>query len=183
VLIVVPIVSKDFASGKWRLRANTQTKFNLKNKSEMKTQTESSSIRMRFPKLMMYVLLAGIGAIASCSDDDEAKPDTRGQFLGTYAVEDVSDKGYVYEYDMTIANSDDGTLSISNFADIFNVPVKASVDGTKITIKSQSFTNPSSGNTIKVSGNGTLTGNVLKFTYTTDGYLDYIGTCTANKKQ
>jgi hypothetical protein len=98
-------------------------------------------------------------------------------------VEDVSDDGDVYEYDMTISSANDGTLNLSNFADIFNVPVKAHVDGTKITIKSQSFTNPSSGNTIKVSGSGILTGNVLKFNYVTEGYLDYIGNCTANKKQ
>lgn len=149
----------------------------------MKTQIESSSIRMRFPKLMMYVLLASVCAITSCSDDDEAKPDTRAQFIGSYSVEDMSDDGDVYEYDMTISNGDDGTLNISNFADIFNVPVKASVDGTKITIKSQSFTNPSSGNTIQVSGSGTLTGSVLKFIYTTEGYLDYTGNCTASKKQ
>jgi hypothetical protein len=149
----------------------------------MKTQTESSSIRMRFPKMILYVLLAGVCTLTSCSDDNEAKPDTRAQFIGTYSVEDVSDDGDVYEYDMTISNSDDGTLNISNFADIFNVPVKATVDGTKITIKLQSFTNPSSGNTIKVSGSGTLTGNVLKFSYTTEGYLNYTGICTASKKQ
>jgi hypothetical protein len=149
----------------------------------MKTQTESSSIRMRFPKMILYVMIAGIYTITSCSDDNEAKPDTRAQFVGIYSVEDVSDDGDVYEYDMTISISDDGTLHISNFADIFNVPVKATVGGTKITIKLQSFTNPSSGNTIKVSGSGTLTGNVLKFTYTTEGYLDYTGICTASKKQ
>ena len=149
----------------------------------MKTQTEAPSIKMRFSKLMMFVFLAGICTLSSCSDDDEAKPDTRAQFIGTYAVEDVSDDGDVYEYDMTISSADDGTLNLSNFADIFNVPVKAHVDGTKITIKAQSFTNPSSGNTIIVSGSGTLIGNVLKFTYVTEGYLDYAGNCTANKKQ
>jgi hypothetical protein len=149
----------------------------------MKTQIESSSGKTKFPKLVMYLLLAGVFAISSCSDDDEAKPDSRAQFIGTYAVEDVSSSsGYVYEYNMTISNGTDGTLNIANFADVFNVPVKASIDGTKININSQSFTNPNSGNTIKVSGNGTLTGNVLKFTYTTEGYLDYSGTCTANKK-
>jgi hypothetical protein len=66
---------------------------------------------------------------------------------------------------------------------VFNVPVKASVDGNKITISSQSFTNPSSGNTIKVSGSGTLVGNMLNFHYTTEGYLEYTGTCKASKKQ
>lgn len=150
----------------------------------MKTQTESPFIKPRFPRLMIYALLAGVCSLTSCSDDDKARPDTRAEFIGTYAVEDQSaTSGYVYEYDVTISNGTDGNLNISNFADMMNVPVKASVDGNKITISPQSFTNPSSGNTIKVSGNGTLTGNVLNFTYTTEGYLDYTGTCKANKKQ
>lgn len=151
----------------------------------MKTQIESSFSKMRFTEMIKYVMFVGaICALSSCSDDDEAKPDTRAQFIGTYAVEDVSSgSGYVYEYDVTISNGDDGQLNISNFADIFNTPVKATVDGNKITIKSQSFTNPSSGNTIKVWGNGTLAGDILTFTYTTEGYLDYTGNCTASKMQ
>jgi len=151
----------------------------------MKTQIESPVMKIRFIELIKYVFMASVlFTLASCSDDDDAKPDTRSQFLGTYAVEDVSgSSGYTYEYDVTISNGVDGYLNISNFADMFNVPVKASADGNKITIKSQSFTNPSSGKTIQVSGSGTLSGNVLNFTYTTTGYLNYTGTCKANKKQ
>ena len=151
----------------------------------MKTQIKSPVMKIRFIELIKYVLTASaIITLASCSDDDEVKPDTSAMFIGTYAVEDVSgSSGYTYEYDVTISKGDDGYLHISNFADMFNVPVKASVDGNKISIKSQSFTNPSSRNTIQVSGSGTLSGNVLNFTYTTTGYLDYTGTCKANKKQ
>jgi hypothetical protein len=149
----------------------------------MKTQIESPVVKMRFPQLMMYALVVGVVFLSSCSKDDDAKPDTRAQFIGTYAVEDVSNNsGNIYVYDVTISSGTDGQLSISNFADILNVPVKASVDGNKITIKSQSFTNPSSGNTIQVSGNGTLVGDILNFTYTTTGYLNYSGTCKASKK-
>ena len=151
----------------------------------MKTQIETPTRKVSISETIMYVLFMVLVVVfSSCSSDDEqVKPDTRPQFLGTYAVEDVSQSsGAVYEYDMTVANGSDGDLNISNFADMFNVPVKATVEGNKITIKTQSFTNPSSGNTIKVWGNGTLTGNVLNFTYTTEGYLDYSGTCTATKK-
>jgi len=152
----------------------------------MKTQFESPVMKIRFIELIKYVFMASVLiTLASCSDDDDdVKPDTSSQFIGTYAVEDISgSSGYTYEYDVTISNGADGYLHISNFADMFNVPVKASVSGNKITIKSQSFTNPSSGNTIQVSGSGTLSGNVLNFTYTTTGYLNYSGTCTASKKQ
>ena len=144
----------------------------------MKTQIESPVMKIRFIELIKYVFMASVlFTLASCSDDDDAKPDTRAQFIGTYAVEDISGSN-----DVTISNGSDGYLNISNFADMFNVPVKASVDGNKITIKSQSFTNPSSGNSIQVSGSGTLSGNVLNFTYTTTGYLNYTGTCKASKK-
>lgn len=151
----------------------------------MKTQLESFRMKIRFIELIKYVFMASVlVTLASCSDDDEAKPDTRAQFIGTYAVEDVSgSSGYTYEYDVTISTGADGYLHISNFADMFNTPVKATADGNKITIKSQTFTNSSSGNSIQVSGSGTLSGNVLNFTYTTTGYLDYTGTCKASKKQ
>ncbi len=151
----------------------------------MKTQFESSVRKIRISELIMYVVFIVITLVFSrCSQDEEVKgPDTRSLFIGSYAVEDVSaSSGYVYNYDLTISNGSDGELNISNFADLFNVPVKATVNGSKLTIKSQSFTNPS-GKQIQVSGSGTITSDVLNFTYTTTGYLDYTGTCTANKKQ
>ena len=151
----------------------------------MKTQSETLVKKISISEVVMYILFMTLVIVfSSCSsDDDEVKPDTRPQFIGTYAVEDISQSsGNLYEYDITISNGANGDLNLSNFADIFNVPVKATVEGNVITIKAQSFTNPSSGNTIKVWGNGTLTGDVLNFTYTTEGFLDYSGTCKATKK-
>ena len=151
----------------------------------MNTQIKNT-IKINFSVVILfYVLLVSIlSVLASCSsDDDDAKPDTRGQFVGTYAVKDLSSaSGYTYEYDVTISTDAEGNLNISNFADMFNVPVKAIADGNNITIKSQSFTNPKSGKTINVSGSGSLAGSVLNFTYITTGYLDYNGTCAATKK-
>lgn len=151
----------------------------------MKTQIDTPVMKIRFSAVIMYVLLVCVVfTLTNCSKDDEVKPDTRAQFIGTYEVEDVSSSsGNIYEYDVTISNGTAGDLNISNFADIFNVPVKATVDGNKITIKTQSFTNPNSGNTIEVSGAGTLSGNTLNFTYTTKGYMNYTGTCKATKNQ
>lgn len=119
--------------------------------------------------------------LASCSDDERG-PDTRAQFVGSYNVEDISGStGYVYYYGVTITSGPGGVLEISNFADMFNVPVKATVNGNSLIITSQTFTNPS-GKTIEVSGTGSLSNNVLSFTYSTVGYLNYSGTCKANKK-
>ena len=123
-------------------------------------------------------------ALVSCSDDEKAvKPDTREQFVGNYTVEDISlSSGYKYVYNVTISKGAKGDLELSNFADILNVPVKASADGNQLIIKSQSFTNPS-GKTLKVEGSGTLAGGTLTFKYSTTGAMDYSGDCTAKKIQ
>lgn len=133
--------------------------------------------------LIGFILLTLLTlALVSCSSDDDKGPDTRSLFVGTYSIEDISSStGYVYNYDITISNGASGDLEISKFADMFNVPVKATVNGTTLNIKSQSFTNPS-GKTITVSGSGSLLNNVLNFTYTTTGYLNYTGNCKGNKK-
>lgn len=153
----------------------------------MKTRTASGkSIMTPFQDLyrigIILILLTAL-ALASCSDDESAaKPDTREQFVGTYTVEDISvSSGYNYVYDVTISKSDKGGLEITNFADILNVPVKATAEGNQLIIKSQSFTNPS-GKTLKVEGSGTLAGGILTFKYTTSGAMDYAGNCTAKKK-
>lgn len=134
--------------------------------------------------LIGFIILTLLTLVmASCSDDDEVKgPDTRNQFVGTYAVEDISQSsGYVYEYDVTVSTGSDNYVNFSNFADMFNVPIKATVNGNTFDIPTQSFTNPS-GKTIKVYGSGSLQNGKLVFSYTTEGYLDYTGSCTASKK-
>lgn len=147
--------------------------------SQTKPSLNSKPTRYGRPTLLLIVLAV---FLLSCSDDDES-PDTRTLFTGNFAVEDISAaNGYTYTYDIAITNGSKKDLQISNFADILNVPVKATVNGSALTIPSQSFTNPSSGNTIEVSGAGTIEGNVLTFVYTTTGYIDYSGSCTATKK-
>ena len=122
--------------------------------------------------------------MTSCNDDDEAQgPDTRAQFVGTYDVEDISESsGYVYNYEVTVTAGSGNEIKFSNFADLFNIPIKATVKGNSFNIPSQSFTNPS-GKSIKVYGSGNIQNGVLHFDYTTEGYLDYTGACTANKQQ
>jgi len=113
----------------------------------------------------------------SCSDDDDQVP----SIFGSYAVEDVSKKtGYTYKYDIVVADATKGELNLSNFADMFNVPVKAKLEGTKLIIESQTFQNQNE--TVEVSGSGTVSGSVINFTYTTTGYLEYTGNCIARRK-
>jgi hypothetical protein len=160
----------------------------------MKTQKSTSSNKVeradtKIPEhaeagfLIGFIILTLLTLVmAACSDDDEIKgPDTRAQFVGTYNVEDISQSsGYVYEYTVTVSEGSGNEIKFSNFADLFNVPVKATVSGNTFNVPMQSFTNPS-GKTIKVSGSGSIQGGVLTFNYTTEGYLDYTGACTATK--
>jgi hypothetical protein len=152
----------------------------------MKTQIKSTRKKIGIADFIMLALLLGvILSLSSCSNDDEpspAKPDTSSLFVGTYNVQDESaSTKNLYFYDIVISNGNGGELNISNFADMFKVPVKATVDGTTLTIKSQTFT--SGDEQMQVSGSGTIVGDELNFTYTTVGYLDYTGTCKAVKKQ
>jgi hypothetical protein len=149
----------------------------------MKTKATSGTslsrpIKNRFNLVMIMAFLA----LASCSDDDKAtEPDTRQQFVGTYKVNDISaSSGYKYEYSVTISLGSKGGLEIFNFADMLNVPVKATAKGNQLIIASQTFKNPS-GKTLTVAGSGNLANEVLTFNYTTAGYLDYSGNCTGEK--
>jgi len=151
----------------------------------MKTETTSeTSISQRFRNNFALVIMLAVLTLASCSDDDKAtEPDTRQQFVGTYIVKDISaSSGYNYEYSVNISMGSKGDLEISNFGDVMNVPVKAKAKGNQLIIPSQTFKNPS-GKTLTVTGSGTLASNVLTFNYTTAGYIDYTGNCTAEKGQ
>ena len=133
--------------------------------------------------LIGFILLTLLTIVlTSCSDDDEVKgPDTRQQFVGTYSVEDISQSsGYVYTYNVTVTTGQGNEIRFSNFADLFNIPIKATVNGNSFDIPTQSFTNPS-GKSIKVYGSGSFQNGKLTFSYTTEGYLDYTGACTAVK--
>jgi len=143
----------------------------------MKTKQTPPSTEAGFVIGLMLLTLITM-FLASCSSDDDKSPDTSSLFAGEYSVEDVSSSGNVYNYDVSIAKGGNGEIKISNFADIFNVPVKATVNGMNFTIPSQKFTNPS-GKQITVSGSGSLQNDVLTFTYTTTGWLDYSGNCQA----
>ena len=152
-----------------------------KSKSRIRTSgmhTYRHGIRIGF---MLIVLIAL--AMASCSDDEKAvEPDTREQFVGSYSVRDISvSSGYEYKYSVSISKGSKGDLEISNFADMMNVPVKAKAKGNQLLIEAQTFKNGSSGHSITVEGTGSIANGVLTLHYTTTGYLDYTGNCTAEK--
>lgn len=158
------------------LAKQSKTQNHLKKMKTMKN-LQLTKTNTGIPLILSMVLLL----LGGCNGDDDTVPDTSALFAGNYSVKDVSDySGHVYNYDVTITKTGTGEVTISNFADIFNVPVKATVNGMSFTIAPQTFTNPSS-KQITVSGSGSLQNDVLTFTYSTLGYLDYSGKCEAVK--
>lgn len=129
---------------------------------------------------VMPILFALI-TLTSCDKEDEnVRPDVA-KVVGTYAVTDTFENGEVESYSITISDSKDGGVEISNFGDIMYVPVKATINGSTVTVPAQTFKGKSM--TIIISGNGNLSGDQLTFDYTIDTGDDELleHSCVANK--
>jgi len=125
-----------------------------------------------------------------CQKDDELPADVsvKQQFLGSYIVED-NDEGDISSYNIAIFDSNKGNnvIEISNFGDLMKVNITANINGNKMTIPSQTFPNSKNTYTITLTGEGTLTGNVINYEYNFfvdekyDDDWDFGGSCTATK--
>jgi hypothetical protein len=116
--------------------------------------------------------------LAACSEDDEATS----EFVGTYAVVETDEYDDEENYSVSIEKTSKG-FEITNFGDIMNVPVKASISGKSLTIPAQTFVGKSM--TIVVSGQGAFNDDgVLSFEYAIDTGDDIIlaYTCVATKQ-
>lgn len=128
---------------------------------------------LRIGTVLLFLL-----AVTGCGDDEG--PDDRTPFLGSYSVEESGSPTDAPDefYEIQISNSGDG-IEIDNFR-FFLVPIKANVTGTSMTIPSQSFTQGIA--TIEVSGSGKLEDDVLTYTYTLTGYVNFTKYCVATRK-
>jgi hypothetical protein len=124
--------------------------------------TAHNVFRSYFTPLMFAIL-----TLSSCSSDDDnfSAADTA-KIVGTYMVTDTDEDGDVESYSITISQSKDGGIEISNFGDIMYVPVKATIKGNMFTVPSQTFKGKSM--TIVITGNGTLNDQHLNFNYSID---------------
>jgi hypothetical protein len=133
----------------------------------MKTQIESPVTKLRLSELLMYVFFASAVLIfSSCSDDDEDFSVDAAKVVGTYSVTDTDEDGDVETYSITISQSKDGGIEISNFGDIMYVPVKATIKGNVFNVPAQTFKGKSM--TIVITGNGTMNNTNLNFDYSID---------------
>ena len=134
------------------------------------------------PLFICFLFFTATLILSGCKDDDDdTSPDVT-KLVGTYDVEETDMWNDVDNYTVTIAKSKDGgaNIEISNFGDFMYVPVKGTIVGNTLTIPSQTFT---ANSTIKISGNGTLTGSNLHFDYTMESGGDtFEYSCEATKK-
>lgn len=135
------------------------------------------------PLLRTYItpLIFTLITLSSCSKDDDVSPVSPAA-LGGYSVEETNEYDVIENYTINLTQSNLGgvNIEISNFGDFMYVPVKGTLDENKLTIPTQTFT---AGNqTIKITGQGTLTGNKLNFTYSREfGSKTYEYSCAATK--
>ena len=141
---------------------------------KLKLFTTPKQIVACAPMILLTFFLYG------CSDDDNG-PDGRTPFYGTYAVEESDSPTESPDefYEITISKAGESELSIDNFR-FFFVPIKATISGKNLTIKSQTFTQGNK--TLEVSGSGVLENNVLTYTYTLTGFANFTEYCVATKK-
>ena len=135
-----------------------------------------------FKALSVACLFMAALLLSSCKDDnDETSPDAA-KLTGTYAVAETNMYDEVDNYNITIKKSKDGgiNIEINNFGGFIYVPVKGTIVGNTLTIPTQTFT---ANSTIKISGNGTLTGDNLQFEYFMESGGDvYEFSCNATKQ-
>lgn len=147
----------------------------------LKTLSTSTAAHIIFRTYFTPLVFALI-TLSSCSkdDDDNVNPDIA-KIVGTYSVSDTDESGDVENYSISITQSKDGGIEVSNFGDIMNVPVKATINGNNFNVPAQTFKGKSM--TIIVTAHGTLSGNQLTFDYTIETDDDYLleHSCVASK--
>jgi hypothetical protein len=133
--------------------------------SALTAVSTSSSANILLRTFMMPILFALITLTSCDKDDDDFNADVA-KIVGTYTVADSFEDRDVENYSITISDAKDGGVQVSNFGDIMNVPVKATIHGNVFTVPAQTFKGKSM--TIVITGNGTFTGDQLRFDYIID---------------
>jgi hypothetical protein len=113
----------------------------------------------------------------SCSKKDDSSSVPVAAFAGQYLVVDDNET-----YILKIESTGGSNFQIREFGGFLNVPVKAVAEGKTLKIASQTFNNPN-GNSITITGNGSLTSknttdDAVSFQYTVSGFADYSGEFT-----
>lgn len=103
--------------------------------------------------------------------------EVRAKFLGPYSVTDGCSASGAATYSINInkSNTEINVVLISNFWNLFANNVKATVNGTNLTIATQEPDNDG----YKVTGNGTINGNTLTINYTVIAPGGASDVCTA----
>lgn len=134
-------------------------------------------------KILFLLFLTPIMLVSSCKKDEAVDP--RDSFVATYNVSETwsNPNGTgtdSYQITITKSATDNSKIIVSNFAD-FGLTIDATVSGSSMTIPQQSVTIENS--VVGASGSGSVSGNVLNFSYTLTGSSGNLNaTCVATKR-
>jgi hypothetical protein len=128
---------------------------------------------MQTPKVVLFLALF-ISLLTGCSKTPNTPIDTRDKYIGDW---DIHDEGkYVPksdDYDITITTSSSGSnvITIYNFGGL-GWKMDATVNGDAFHVPMQN----------QLSSDGSINGNNMTLTYTTNNNPDYTRTCSGVKK-
>lgn len=146
----------------------------------LKTLSTSTAAHIIF-RIYFTPLFFALITLASCSSDDDGVNPDIAKIVGNYSVTDLDEDGEMETYSISIKQSKDGGLEISNFGDFMYVPVKATINGSNFNVPAQTFNGKSM--IIVITGHGKLSGNQLTFDYTVETDDDFLleHSCVASK--
>lgn len=128
-----------------------------------------------FKSFMTIAAFSALTIVSSCTktcdegfEGDKCDTEIRAKFIDNYDVSESKNSNAPYSYTTSITTSSANVLQV-NISELggnfFNSSVKATVDGTSLTIASQDP--DSDGYTI--AGSGTISNNTVSLTYTITG--------------
>lgn len=136
-----------------------------------------------FKTFMAVAAFASLTVVSSCTktcdegfEGDKCDTEIRAKFIGQFQGSETCTVG-TDNYTVTITSATSDVLKVT-FNNVYNAgyTATATVDGSAFTVASQTV---ASG--VTVAGSGTISGDVLTFTYTIDGAANNTCTFTGTK--
>jgi hypothetical protein len=125
-----------------------------------------------FYKALFSVALAGLFLTTSCK---KTEPD-RDKFIGVFRSVSDNCRTTTYQLTVTVSSQADNKIILTNLNNVSSLALTATVSGTSFTIEQSTQNNQT------ISGNGSLSGNVLTINYSVQGTTSFTCAASFNKQ-